>query len=78
MDNLTRGHLRSGRLERLVDAGIRGVTSNPTIFAKAMSGSADYDHQFRKLADAGLSTTDAYWTMAIDDIRGALAVLRPL
>ncbi len=78
LDNLTRRHLGRGDLGRLVDAGIRGVTSNPTIFAKAISGSTDYDEQFRALADAGATVTDAYWTMVIDDIEGALAVLRPL
>ncbi len=78
LDNLTRGHLLRGELERLVAAGIRGVTSNPTIFAKAISSSDDYDKQFEILMKAGMSVTDAYWTMVIDDIRGALAVLRPV
>ncbi len=75
LDNLTRGHLRRGELARLVDAGIRGVTTNPTIFAKAISGS-DYDEQFQALADAGATVTDAYWTMVIADIEDALALLR--
>lgn len=78
LDNLTRGHLQGGELARLVDAGVRGVTSNPTIFAKAMSGSDDYDTQFQALADDGVSTTDAYWTMAVDDIRDGLRLLRPV
>jgi transaldolase len=77
LDNLTRGHLIRGELERLVACGIRGVTSNPTIFAKAISGSTDYDAQFQTLVDGGQSVTDAYWTMVIDDIRGALSILRP-
>jgi transaldolase len=77
LDNLTRGHLLRGELERLVASGIRGVTSNPTIFAKAISASNDYDGQFESLIEAGMNVTDAYWTMVIDDIRGALAVLRP-
>jgi transaldolase len=78
LDNLTRGHLLRGELERLVAAGIRGVTSNPTIFAKAISGTGDYEEQFESLMKAGMSVTDAYWTMVIDDVRGALAVLRPV
>jgi transaldolase len=78
LDNLTRGYLTGGELARLIDAGIRGVTSNPTIFAKAMSSSEDYDAQFRTLSEGGMSTTDAYWTMAVDDIRDALTLLRPL
>jgi transaldolase len=78
LDNLTRGHLLRGELERLVSAGIRGVTSNPTIFAKAISGSNDYDDQFKNLIETGTSVTDAYWSMVIDDIRGALAILHPI
>jgi transaldolase len=78
LDNLTRGHLLQGELEWLVAAGIRGVTSNPTIFAKAISGSNDYDDQFKDLIETGMSVTDAYWTMVVDDIRAALAVLRPV
>ena len=46
LDNLTRGYLRDGTLARMVADGIRGVTANPTIFAKAIEGSADYDEQF--------------------------------
>jgi len=78
LDNLTRGHLIRGELNRLVAEGIRGVTSNPTIFAKAIGGSDDYDRQFRALIDQGSSATDAYWTMVIEDIQGALSVLRPV
>ena len=78
LDNLTRGHLLRGELEDLVAAGIRGVTSNPTIFAKAISSSNDYHEQFERLMKSGMSVTDAYWAMVIDDIRGALAVLRPV
>ena len=47
LDNLKRGYLTSGELARLRDEGIRGQTSNPTIFQKAIEGSADYDDQFR-------------------------------
>jgi transaldolase len=78
LDNLTRGHLLRGDLERLVAAGVRGVTSNPTIFAKAISSSNDYDGQFERLIEAGMNVTDAYWTMVIEDIQGALSVLRPV
>jgi transaldolase len=77
IDNLSRPALRSGALARLVAGGIRGVTSNPTIFQKAMTGSADYDEQFRSLL-AHHSVEDAYWEMAISDITDALEVLRPV
>ena len=78
LDNLTRGHLRSGGMRRLIDSGIRGVTSNPTIFAKAIGGSMDYDDQFRELVHSGASVIDAYWAMVIDDIEEALTQLRPV
>ncbi len=78
LDNLRRGYLRSGELERFVERGIRGITSNPSIFQKAISGSADYDEQFQDLVAAGSTIEDLYWQMVIDDIEGALALLRPV
>lgn len=75
IDNLSRPSLRSGALGQLVADGIRGVTSNPTIFQKAMTGSADYDQQFRSLL-AGHSVEEAYWEMVVADITDALAVLQ--
>jgi transaldolase len=77
IDNLTRASVRQGGLQRLIDAGIRGVTSNPTIFQKAMTGSADYDDQFRAVL-ARDSVTQAFWEMATDDIRGACGLMRPI
>lgn len=69
--------LNGGRLQALVDDGVRGVTSNPTIFAKAISGSADYDDQLDGLLGVH-SVEDAYWALVIRDIKGALEVLRPV
>ncbi|HEX2849241.1 MAG TPA: transaldolase [Acidimicrobiales bacterium] len=77
IDNITRAGLRDGSLRRLVDEGIRGVTSNPTIFQKAIAGSDAYDAQFADLLDSS-SVEDAYWTMVFDDIREALRTLRPV
>lgn len=77
LDNLTRTYLRDGTLARFVADGIRGVTTNPTIFAKAIEGSNAYDEQFAALTDAGTTIQDCYWELAIDDVRDALAVLRP-
>jgi transaldolase len=78
LDNLTRGYLRDGTLARLVAGGIRGVTANPTIFARAIEGSADYDEEFAALTAAGCSVEDAYWELVVADITAALAVLRPV
>jgi transaldolase len=77
IDNLTRPSITGGGLERLRDSGIRGVTSNPTIFQKAISGSDAYDEQFRSLV-ATQSVEDAYWDLVVDDIRGALSIMRPV
>lgn len=75
LDNLKRAYVVDGTLEALVRRGIRGVTSNPTIFQKAISGSHDYDAQLKELVTAGSTVEAAYWTMAIDDVRGACDIL---
>jgi transaldolase len=75
LDNLRRDYLRTGRLAELVETGIRGVTSNPTIFAKAIEAGTEYDEQFGELLRS-MPVEDAYWEMVVDDIREALAVLR--
>jgi transaldolase len=78
LDNLKRGYLTSGELARLRDGGIRGLTSNPTIFQKAIQGSPDYDEQFRSLAAQKNPILDDYWALVLADINGALDVLAPL
>lgn len=78
LDNLKRGYLTSGELVKLRDAGIRGLTSNPTIFQKAIQGSPDYDEQFRVLARDGRGIVDDYWAMVTQDILGALDVFAPV
>ncbi|KAK1318332.1 hypothetical protein QJS10_CPB04g00100 [Acorus calamus] len=55
----------------LIAKGVRGVTSNPTIFQKAISSSNAYDEQFRQLIEAGKDTEDAYWELVIKDIQDA-------
>ena len=78
LDNLKRGYITSGQLNRLVDKGIRGLTSNPTIFQKAIQGSPDYDEQFRTLAAANRPIIDHYWSIVLADINGALDVFAEL
>jgi transaldolase len=77
LDNLTRVYLRDGTLGRLVADGIRGVTANPTIFARAIEGSDAYDRQFATRIAQGRPVTDAYWDLVADDVIDALGVLRP-
>jgi transaldolase len=78
LDNLKRGYITSGQLGHLVDKGIRGLTSNPTIFQKAIQGSPDYDEQFAQLAKANHPIIDDYWAMVLADINGALDVFAEL
>lgn len=78
LDNLQRGYLTSGELAELRDAGIRGLTSNPTIFHKAITGSADYDDQFGTLAADDNPTLDDYWALVLQDINGACDVFDPV
>ena len=78
LDNLNRPYLRDGTLARLMDDGIRGVTANPTIFAKAIEGSDAYDDQFGGLIAAGRPTTDAYWDLVVADVTDTLAMFRPM
>ena len=78
LDNLKRGWITSGELQRWVDRGVRGLTSNPTIFAKAIADSSDYDEQFRDLVDSGTSVEESYWKLVTTDIEDALSILRPV
>jgi transaldolase len=78
LDNLKRGYITGGQLSHLVDKGIRGLTSNPTIFQKAIQGSPDYDEQLRSLAKADHPIVEDYWAMVLADIHGALEVFAPL
>jgi len=77
VDNLQRDWLTGGHLADLVSKGIRGATSNPTIFAKAIEGQADYDEQFGTLVKT-MSVDDAYWELVIEDIDGATEAFRPV
>jgi transaldolase len=77
LDNLTRPYLRDGTLAGLVTRGVRGVTANPTIVARAIEASDAYDEQLQMLLSAGQTVEAAYWELAIDDVVHALEVLRP-
>ena len=77
LDNLTRASLLDGGLRRLVADGVRGVTANPTILARAIEGSDTYDAQFAARTAEGRSVLDAYWDLVVDDLLAALEILRP-
>ncbi len=74
LDNLKRSYLTSGELAAIRDRGVRGLTSNPSIFQKAIQGSPDYDEQFRVLAADEHPVIDDYWAMVLADIHGACDV----
>ena len=76
LDNLSRTLIDSGELGRLIrEDGISGITSNPAIFAAAISGSDAYDEQIGALAASNRDTVALYETLAIDDIRAAADLL---
>ena len=76
-DNIRRGLLTSGELKRLIDMGVTGVTSNPTIFEKAVAGSTDYDGALTALGLEAGSIKDTYEALALEDISDAAELLRP-
>lgn len=78
LDNLRRDWLRSGELASWVARGVRGVTSNPSIFQKAFTATDAYDQQFQTLVAAGRSVPDAYWDLVVDDIVDALDLLQSI
>ena len=78
LDNLKREYIVNGDFARVLASGIRGLTSNPTIFQKAIQGSSLYDEQFERATENGLSTEDTYWELVVSDIVGALDIFAPL
>ena len=78
LDYIRRSFITSGDLQRLVDEGLRGVTSNPTIFEKAIAGSTDYDDDLQRLVNQGKTVEEIYQVLTLDDIQRAADVLRPV
>lgn len=78
LDNLRRRWITSGELRGWVDRGVRGLTSNPSIFTNAILGSDDYDEEFSAAVGKGSSVEDAYWQLVSSDIGCALDILRPV
>ena len=79
LDSLSRAMLERGELERLVrDSGVVGVTANPAIFEKAISVGSEYDEPLTALAGDGFGAIAAYEALAVEDVRGAADVLRPV
>ena len=66
------------KLQNWIDKGVRGLTSNPSIFEKAISDSEAYDQQFQSLIQNGSSIEDAYWRLVQTDIADALVLMEPI
>ena len=78
LDYIRRAMLTSGGLDRLIKKGVTGVTSNPTIFEKAIAASTDYDEAIIDLAQAGKSPAEIYEALAFEDIGRGADLLRPI
>jgi transaldolase/glucose-6-phosphate isomerase len=78
-DNIRRAMLTTGDLRKKIDEDdLRGVTSNPTIFEKAITGSTDYDEQLRALVGQGRTVSEIYEELVVEDIGSAADILRPV
>ncbi|MCL4146824.1 UNVERIFIED_CONTAM: hypothetical protein GTU68_001706 [Idotea baltica] len=74
-DNLSRDVLRSGKLKELIEQGVSGLTSNPSIFEQAISGSSEYDSDFNELKDKNLNTEELCEELMINDVAKAADLL---
>ena len=77
-DYIQKSLLRDGKLEKLINLGIRGVTSNPSIFEKAITGSNDYDDLIMVMSEAGASAEQIYEALAVEDVSDAADFFLPL
>ncbi len=78
LDNIRRDWIQNGELARWVARGVRGVTSNPSIFQAAIAGSTAYDAEFRAAIGGNVDTRSALWTLVCTDVESALAILHPV
>jgi transaldolase len=78
MDELSREDIQNGGLQKMIDEGIVGVTSNPAIFQKAIAGSDLYDEQLHELAKEGKDPKEMFWEVATQDIRDACDIFMPV
>src|SRR5207302_7678105 len=77
LDQIDRGMIRSGQLARYRDAGVSGVTANPTIFARALESSDAYSDEVARRLDAGQEAEATVWDLLIEDVQSAADILRP-
>src|SRR5881628_217735 len=78
LDYLRRGMLQSGELQRMIGDGLRGMTSNPTIFEHAIGGSTDYDDALSRVAASSRTDREIFDLLAVADVRTAADLFRPV
>ncbi|MCA0386976.1 MAG: bifunctional transaldolase/phosoglucose isomerase [Bacteroidetes bacterium] len=78
LDFISRDYINGGKLAAMIDDGLRGITSNPTIFDKAIAGSNAYDSEIRELLAKGAGTLEIYEQLAIKDIKSACKMMLPV
>ncbi|MBN8545310.1 MAG: bifunctional transaldolase/phosoglucose isomerase [Ignavibacteria bacterium] len=78
LDFISRDYINGGKLAVMIDDGLRGITSNPTIFDKAIAGSNAYDSEIRELLAKGAGTLEIYEQLAIKDIKSACKMMLPV
>src|SRR3954447_16799034 len=78
-DNIARGLIKDGSIQKLInESGVRGVTSNPTIFEKAISAGTDYDEQIKELIGQNKTAEEVFAALAITDIGNTADLFRPV
>ena len=78
LDNINRSMLESGKLQTMIDQGLLGMTSNPTIFEKAIGLSSDYDDKISRSSKAGKSTFEIYDDLTVEDVQDAADLFLPV
>ena len=78
IDSISRDMIQTGDLQRLVDIGVTGVTSNPTIFEAAVASGSSYDEAIIRYMDESRNSANIFESLAIEDIRDAADILRPI
>jgi transaldolase len=78
LDSISRSMIKTGKLQEMIDQGLRGMTSNPTIFDKAISSGSDYEEDINKLHSNGGSTFEIYDDLTVRDVQDAADLFKPV
>lgn len=78
LDSISRSMIETGKLQEMINKGLRGMTSNPTIFDKAIGSGSDYDEKIKELQKLGKSTFEIYDNLTVKDIQDAADLFKPV